>query len=127
MISDVPRCSNTTQEESELSEQFATYGCFMLSQRSTTSFPCGDRKALVSIDSNCSRYMTGFCTLVNIQPCSILVEGAFDNGEPSRATYSGRLQLGQLIFDGTTYVPGLRETILSLGQLDRAGCQTTIF
>ena len=26
----------------------------------------------------------------------------------------------------TAYVPGLRETILSLGQLDRDGCQMTI-
>ena len=90
MISDVPRCSNTTQEDSELSEQFATYGCFMLSQRSTISFPFGDRKALVSIDSNCNRHVTGFYTLVNVQPCSI-------------------------IFDDIAFVPGLRETILSLG------------
>ena len=34
--------------------------------------------------------------------------------------------LGRLIFDHTAYVPGLRETILSLEQLDRDGCQTTI-
>ena len=99
---------------------------FMLSQQSSISFLFRDRKALVSIDSNCSRHMTGFYSLINTKPCSVLVDGAFESGEPSRATHQGDLQLGQLYFSNTAFVPGLRETILSLGQLDKEGCTTRI-
>ena len=36
------------------------------------------------------------------------------------------LQLGQLFFENAVFVPGLRETIISLGQLDAQGCSTKI-
>ena len=115
---------NTTGEE----EQFELSGVFMLSQQSSISFPFefGDRKALVSIDSNCSPHMTGFYLLINTKPCSVLVDGAFESGEPSRATHQSDLQLGQLYFSNTAFVPGLHETILSLRQLDKEGCSTKI-
>ena len=116
----------TTQDTAEGEQQFELNGVFMLSQQSSISFPFGDRKALVSIDSNCSRHMTGFYSLINTKPCSVLVDGAFESGEPSRATHQGDLQLGQLYFSNTAFVPGLRETILSLGQLDKEGCTTKI-
>ena len=90
MVSEVPGNNNSTQEESDLSAQFATYGCFMMSQRSTISFPFGDRKALVSIDSNCSRH------LVNIQPCSILqkyLDIQFENNKELAGYPTAELEL----------------------------------
>ena len=116
----------TNQYAAGEEQQFKLHGVFMLSQQSSISFPFGDRKALVSIDSNCSRHMTGFYSLINTKPCSVLVDGAFESGEPSRATHQGDLQLGQLYFSDMAFVPGLRETILSLGQLDKEGCTTKI-
>ena len=85
----------------------------MISASSTIQFPFGNRRALVSIDSNCSRHMTGFYTLLNSKPCSLAVNGAFEGGKTGQATSVGTMQLGQLFFHGTVSVPGLRETILS--------------
>ena len=98
--------------------------CFMLNARSTVSFPFGDRKALVSVDSNCSRHMTGFYRLVNARPCHIVVDGAFDNNNPGVGKLSGDMVLGDLCFSNTVFVEGIRETIISLGQLDEEGCTT---
>ena len=98
--------------------------CFMLNARSTVSFPFGNRKALVSVDSNCSRHMTGFYRLVNARPCHIVVDGAFDNNNPGVGKLSGDMVLGDLCFSNTVFVEGIRETIISLGQLDEEGCTT---
>ena len=91
----------------------------MLSSSSTIKFPFSDRKALVSVGSNCSH-------LLDTTPCDVEVHGAFDQGQQWKATVQGLLQLGQLYFEDTVFVPGLRETILSLGQLDQQGCVTKI-
>ena len=96
---------------------------FMISKKSTLTFPFGDRRALVSIDSNCSRHMTGFYTLHNPADCNIIVDGAFAQGKSGRATYSGTMQLGNIFFDDTLFVDGICETIISLGQLDQQGCR----
>ena len=90
----------------------------MISAFSTVQFPFGDRKALVSINSNCSRHMTGFYDLLDVKSCDINVHRAFEQGSQGSATHSGILQLGQLFFEDAVFVPGLRETIISLGQLD---------
>ena len=70
--------------------------------------------------------MTGFYTLLNTIQCSTLVDGAFQSGVSGQATHSGMLQLGQLFFHNAMFVPGLRETIISLGALDKEGCTTQI-
>ena len=76
----------------------------MISAQSSVTFPFGDRQALVSIDSNCSRHMTGFYTLLNSRPSDVLVDGAFQDGMPGRATSSGILQLGRLFFRDAVHV-----------------------
>ena len=106
--------------------QLSGLDIFMLSATTTVQFPFGDRKALVSINSNCSRHMTGFYDLLDIKPCDVQVNGAFEQGSQGSATHSGMLQLGQLFFEDAVFVPGLRETIISLGQLDAQGCSTEI-
>ena len=90
----------------------------MISATSTVQFPFRDRKALVSVDSNCSRHVTGFYVLLDIKPCDINVHGAFEQGSQGSSTHSGILQLGQLFFEDAVFVPGLQETIISLGHLD---------
>ena len=90
----------------------------MINGRSSVLFPFGDRKALVSIDSNCSRHMTVFYRLANTKPCHIVVDGAFDKNNPGVGKLSGDMQLGDLCFSNTIFVDGIRETIISLGQLD---------
>ena len=84
----------------------------MISETSTVQFTFGDRKALVSVDSNCSRHMMGFYDLLDIKPCDINVNGVLEQGSQGNATHSGKLQLGQLFFEDTVFVPGLRETII---------------
>ena len=96
---------------------------FMISEKSTLTFPFGDRRALVSIDSNCSRHMTGFYTLHNPADCNIIVDGAFAQGKSGRATYSGTMQLGNIFFDDTLFVDGIHETIISRP----AGVQDRVF
>ena len=81
----------------------------------------------MSIDSNCSRHITGFYDLLDTSPFDVEVYGAFDQGKQGKATTQGLLQLGQLYFEKTIFVPGLRETILSLGQLHQKGCVTKNF
>ena len=39
---------------------------------------------------------------------------------------SGMMTVGDLKFTHTVFVPGIRETIISLGQLDNEGCTTTL-
>ena len=70
--------------------------------------------------------MTGFYDLVDIKTCDISVNGAFKLGSQGHATHSGLLQLGQLFFEDAVFGPGLRETIISLGQVDAQGCSTKI-
>ena len=67
-------------------------------------FPFRDRKALVSVDSNCSRHMTGLYDLVDVKPCDISVNGAFKQVSQGNATHSGLLQLGQLFFEDAVHV-----------------------
>ena len=68
---------------------------FMISAQSSVMFPFGDRKALVSVDSNCSRHITGcYYDLVDIKPCDTSVNGAFEQRAQGNATHSGLLQLG---------------------------------
>ena len=38
----------------------------------------------------------------------------------------GTMQVGDLQFENMVFVPGIRETIISLGQLDKEGCSTTL-
>ena len=52
-------------------EDFLTLNTFMNSANSSAQFPFGDTKAFMSVDSNCSRYMTGFYKLLDIKPCDI--------------------------------------------------------
>ena len=70
--------------------------------------------------------MTGFYTLLNTTQCSTLVDGAFQSGISGQATHTGILQFGQLFFHNAMFVPGLRETIISLGALDRQGRLTIV-
>ena len=90
----------------------------MISANLNIQFPFGDRKALVSVDSNCSRHFTGFYDLLDIKSCNVTVNGAFQQGSQGTATHSGLLQLGQLFFENAFFVPGIRKTIISLGRLD---------
>ena len=99
---------------------------FMISAQSSIMFRFGDRKALLSVDSSCSRHMTGVYDLVDIKPCDISVNGAFEQGSQGNATHSGLLQLGQLFFEDAVFVPALREMIILLGQLDAQVCSTKI-
>ena len=46
--------------------QLSGLDIFMLLATSTVQFPFGDRKALVSINSNCSRHIMGFYDLLDI-------------------------------------------------------------
>ena len=64
--------------------------------------------------------------LVDIKPCDISMNGAFEQGSQGNATHSGLLQLGQLFFEDAVFVPGLRETIILVGQLDAQDCSTKI-
>ena len=113
-------------DSAQVEQDFSGFHIFMISGSSTIKFPFGDRRELVSIDSNCSHHMTGFYDLLDTTPCDVEVHGAFDQGPQGKATVRGLLQLGQLYFEDTVFVPGLRETILSLGQLDQQGCVTKI-
>ena len=101
----------------ELGDELSHAYAFMISAQSSVTFPFGSREALVSIDSNCSRHMAGFYMLLNFRPSDVLVDGSFQDGAPGRATSSGLLQLGRLFFHDAVHVPGLRETIISLGAL----------
>ena len=98
----------------------------MLSAAPMIGFPFNDRKALVSIDSNCSQHMTSFYPILNPKPCNIHVAGAFAQHITVKGTFSGTMRLGNLFFEDALYVEGLRETVLSLGQLDSMGCKTII-
>ena len=104
--------------------EFSSLNIFMISATSTVQFPFGDRKALVPVGRNCSGHMTGFYDLFDIKPCKININGAFEQGSQGSATHSGMLQLGQLFFEDGVFVPGLQETIISLGQLDTQGCSS---
>ena len=97
---------------------------FMMTERSTVNFPFGDRRVLVSIDSNCSKHMTGFYRLSDPIPCNVIVDGAIEDGHPGMGKVCGTMQLGDISFRDTIFVPGLRETIISLGQLDKEDCTT---
>ena len=44
----------------ELGDELSHTYAFVISAQSSVTFPFGDRQVLVSIDSNCSRHMTGF-------------------------------------------------------------------
>jgi len=99
---------------------------FMMDAQTTVQLPFGDRKVLVSVDSNCSKHMTGFYALQYAKPLAITVDGAIHGGASGQSTSVGFMTLGNLSFAGTVFVPGLRETILSLGQLDAQGCTTEI-
>ena len=109
-----PDQTTATYDESvqRLTDDMHYSFCFMLNARSTVSFPFGDRKALVSIDSNCSQHMTGFYRLVNTRPCHIVVDGAFDKNNPGVGKLSGDMVLGDLCFSNTVFVKGIRETII---------------
>ena len=113
----------TDQYVDDITDDLQHTFVFMISEQSTLTFPFGDRRALVSIDSNCSRHMTGFYTLHNPTNCHVIVDGAFAQGKSGKATYSGTMQLGNIFFDDTLFVDGIRETIISLGQLDQQGCR----
>ena len=39
---------------------------------------------------------------------------------------SGTMTVGDLRLNNTVFVPGIREIIISLGQLDKEGCTTTL-
>ena len=39
---------------------------------------------------------------------------------------SGTMTVGDLRLNNTVFIPGIRETIISLGQLDKEGCTTTL-
>ena len=80
----------------------------------------------MSIDSNCSKHMTGFYRLLDPIPCNVLVDGAIEDGHPGVGKVCGTMQLGDISFRNTIFVPGIRETIISLGQLDKEGCTTQI-
>ena len=71
--------------------EFLHLDIFMISATSTIQFPFEDRKALVSIDSNCSRHMAGFYDLLNVKPCDINVHGAFEQGSQGSVMHSGML------------------------------------
>ena len=122
--------ANILSEHQNLSEEneedFNFTFCFMLYAASTIIFPFNDRKALVSIDSNCSQHMTSVYPILNSQPCNIHVAGAFAQHITVKGTFSGTMRLGNLFFEDALYVEGLRETVLSLGQLDSMGCKTII-
>ena len=51
-------------------------------------------------------------------------EWASEQGSQVSAMHSVMLQLGQLFFEDTVFVPGLWKTIISLGQFDAQGCST---
>ena len=89
---------------------------FMISESSTLTFPFGDRGALVSIDSNCSKHMTGFYTLHNPTTCNVIVDGAFAQGKSGRATFSGTMQLGNIFLMILSLLMGYEKLlIISLG------------
>ena len=95
----------------------------MISAMSTVQFPFETGKHWYQLTVTVQEmYMMG----LDIKPCDINVHGSFEEGSQGSATLSGMLQLGQLIFEDTVFVPGLRETIISLGQLDAQGCSTKI-
>ena len=66
----------------EIKDDFNYSFCFMMNAATTLSFPFSERKALISIDSNCSRHMTGYYLLSFTQPCTIYVDGAFEQQTP---------------------------------------------
>ena len=86
---------------------FASFDIFMVTTNSTIKFQFGDRKAPGLVDSNCSRHMTRCYDLVEIKTCNVQVNGAFLQGSQGTATHSGLLQLGQLCFKNTVFVPDL--------------------
>ena len=120
---DNTRQSNHNCSVQDLTDDLSYSFCFMMSDQSTINFPFGDRQALVSIDSNCSRHMTGFYRLQDAKPCHVLVDGAIESGKHGVGRLRGTMQLGNISFQNTIFVPGIRETIISLGQLDKAAAQ----
>ena len=56
---------------------FALFDIFMITTNSSITFLFGDRKALVSVDSNCSRHMTRFYDRVDTKPCDVQTNGSF--------------------------------------------------
>ena len=70
--------------------------------------------------------MTGYYSLHDKKPCTIYVDGAFEQQTPGVGKVSGTMTVGDLQFTSTVFVPGIRETIISLGQLDKEGCTTTL-
>ena len=97
---------------------------FYVEQTNFYFFSFRDRRALVSTDSNSARHMTGFYHLMHTQPCNILVNSAFDGGQMGVGSTSGTMQLCNMFFEDTVFVPGIREIIIFLGQLDQEGCRT---
>ena len=102
LVEDEQEGYGTFGEQGGLNE-FSNLDIFMISALSTVQFQFGDRKALVSINSNCSRHMTGFYDLLNVKPCDINVHGVFEQGCQGSATHSGILQLGQLFFEDAVF------------------------
>ena len=79
----------------------------MMNAATTLSFPFGERKALISIDSNCSRHMTGYYSLMQTKPCTVYVGGAFEKQTPGVGKVLGTMQVGDLRFKNTVFVPGI--------------------
>ena len=75
LVEDEQEGYETFGEQGALNE-FSNLDIFMISALSTVQFPFGDRKALVSINSNCSRHMTGFYDLLDVKSCDINVHRA---------------------------------------------------
>ena len=127
MISDNPRRPDYdnygNQSVQDITDALGYSFCFMMGEHSTVSFLFGDQQNLVSIDFYCSKHMTGFYTLHNSKSCNVFVDGAFAQGKSGRGTFSGTMQLGIIFFDDTLFIDGIREIIISLGQLDRQGCR----
>ena len=73
--------NNYDNRVQEITEDKQYSFCFKMNAAFTISFPFGDRQALITIDSNCSRLMTRYCMLVGTKPCKICVD-AFEQQAP---------------------------------------------
>ena len=91
----------------------------------TLSFLFGERKALLSIDSNWL-FQTYDWILFIYALTNTNVDGAFEQQTPGVGKVSGTMQVGDLQFQNMVFVPGICKTII-LGQLDKEGCSTVVY
>ena len=117
------RYNNRNNSVQDLTDDMSYHFFFMLNRWSFFSFLFEDRRALVTINSNCCRHITGFIIYCIPSP-EISWWMVHLMGQPCVGIMSGTMHFGDIFFKDTIFVPDIEVTIISLGQLDGEGCRT---